>query len=312
MPRATERPLTPRFGAHMSIAGGLHRAIDLAEAAGCDCVQVFVKNQRQWSARPLRDDEIAAWHAAQQRTGIAPAIAHATYLINLASPDNAIWQRSIAACADELRRCSALRIRGLVIHPGAHMGCGEAAGCRRVADALRIILDEFDDPIVRPLLEITAGQGTCLGHRLEHLAGMIDRSGRPERIGICFDTCHALAAGYRFDTDETYAATFDELDRRLGIARIECFHLNDSRRECGSRVDRHTHVGEGYVGRSAFRRIVTDPRFRNVPMILETPKGTDNRGRDLDRINLQRLRRLARPAPPAPPRPARRAASARR
>jgi deoxyribonuclease-4 len=280
----------------MSIAGGLHRAFDIAARAGCDCLQVFVKNQLQWSARPLRDNEIEAWNAAAARTGIGPVVAHATYLINLASPDDANWRRSIDAYLAELRRCEQLGIESLVVHPGAHMGAGESAGCRRIADALREILDRLGPARARPTLEITAGQGSCLGCRFEHLGEIIEMAGASERIAVCFDTCHALAAGYRYDTPETYAETMAALDRCAGLDRLAVFHMNDSARPLGSRVDRHAHIGAGHVGMAAFRRIVTDPRFASVPMILETPKGTDGRGRNLDRLNLARLRRLQRGA----------------
>jgi deoxyribonuclease-4 len=283
----------PRFGAHMSIAGGLYNAFDIAAAAGCDCLQVFVKNQRQWNARPLRDDEIAAWRAAAARTRIGPVIAHATYLINLASPDEGTWRKSIDAYLIELQRCELLDIESLVVHPGAHLGSGEIAGCRRVAAALDEVLRRLGPARVRPALEITAGQGTCIGHRFEHLRDIIAACRNQERLSICFDTCHALAAGYRFDTDKSYSETFDAFSRAIGLDRLACFHLNDSARPLGSRVDRHTHIGEGHVGRAAFRRIVTDPRFAHVPMILETPKGEDDRGRDYDRLNLGRLRRMA-------------------
>lgn len=321
--RRNVAPAAPRFGAHMSVAGGLHNAFDIAADAGCDCVQVFVKNQRQWAARPLTDEDLIAWQAAARRTGIAPVVAHATYLINLASPDDALWHRSIDAYVIELDRCAALGVAGLVVHPGAHLSAGEAAGCRRVADALRITLDRTAGLNVAELgasptgggaepidgytgraarrspqiwLEVTAGQGSCLGHRFEHLRDMIDAAGADERIGVCFDTCHALAAGYRFDTAQSFVDTFGAFDRILGLHRLRCFHLNDSQREAGSRVDRHTHIGRGHVGRGAFRLIVNDARFRSLPMILETPKGEDARGRDYDRLNLAALRRmLARP-----------------
>lgn len=276
----------------MSVAGGLHRAFDVAEAAGCDCLQVFVKNQRQWNARPLTDADVEAWREAARRTGIEPVVAHATYLINLASPDDAAWRKSVDAMAAELLRCEQLGIGGLVVHPGAHMGSGESAACRRVGAAVRELLQRLGDAAVRPLLEITAGQGTCIGHRFEHLGDILAACDASPRVGVCFDTCHAFAAGYRFDEDESYAETFAAFDRHIGLARLACFHLNDSLRECGSRVDRHTHVGQGHVGRGAFRRIVNDRRFVDVPMILETPKGTDARGRDLDRVNLACLRHM--------------------
>lgn len=274
----------------MSIAGGLHLAFDIAEAAGCDALQVFVKNQRQWAAKPLRDDEIESWRSAEKRTGIGPVVAHATYLINLASPDPANRQKSIDAYLGELQRCEQLGIAALVVHPGAHLGEGDAIGCGKVADALDQILDRLGPTRVRPALEITAGQGSSLGHRFEHIRDIIADCKAGDRLAVCFDTCHALAAGYRFDTDESYAETFDAFDQIVGLNRLACFHLNDSAKPLGSRVDRHTHIGQGHVGTDAFRRIVTDPRLVNIPMILETPKGEDDQGRDFDRLNLTRLR----------------------
>jgi len=282
----------PRFGAHMSIAGGLHLAFDIAERAGCDCLQVFVKNQRQWDAKPLVDAEIESWRAAEKRTGIGPVVAHATYLINLASPDPANRRKSIDAYLAELQRCEQLGITALVVHPGAHLGEGDSVGCRKVADALDQILDRLGPTRVRPALEITAGQGSSLGHRFEHIRDMIADCKAGDRLAVCFDTCHALAAGYRFDTDETYAETIDAFDRTIGLNRLACFHLNDSAKPLGSRVDRHTHIGQGCVGADAFRRIVTDSRLTQFPMILETPKGEDEHGQDHDRLNLALLRKF--------------------
>lgn len=296
-------PHSPRFGAHMSIAGGMHRALHLAAEAGCDCVQVFVKNQRQWSARPFSAAELEAWNEASAQLAIAPAVAHATYLINLASPDAATLRKSKEAFVCEIQRCNQLGIQGLVVHPGAHLGQGEVAGCAAVAASLRECLERTVDTQVQIWLEITAGQGSSLGCRFEHLGDIL--AALPvARVGVCFDTCHAVAAGYGMDTPERYRTTFDAFDRAIGLNKLRCFHLNDSARELGSRVDRHAHIGKGHVGLAAFRQIVNDPRFRRVPMILETPKGTDPRGRDLDRVNLGRLRRLLngpalrqRPAP---------------
>lgn len=287
-----------RLGAHMSISGGLDRAFGHGLRAGCDCLQIFTKNQQQWRSRPLADDEIARFKAAQQQSGIAPVLAHDSYLINLGSPDDEQWERSIAAFADELERCAALGVPYLVTHPGAHMGSGEEAGLQRVARALGRLLDAGTGAPTVVLLETTAGQGTSLGHRFEHLARLLELVRHDERLGVCVDTCHVLAAGYDFRTPESYAATFDAFDRLVGLGRIRAFHLNDSKKDLGSRVDRHTHIGEGFVGLEGFRPIVNDPRFADLPMILETPKG-DDLAEDIE--NLARLRALAAPAPPAHP-----------
>jgi deoxyribonuclease IV len=278
-----------KFGAHMSISGGLHKAFAHGERAGCDTIQIFSKNQQQWRAKPLAEQDIAQFKAEQQRSGFAPIIVHDSYLINLASPNDELWEKSIAAFAEELERCAALGIPYIVTHPGAHTGSGEETGLRREADALNRLFDAGTGAGVMVLLETTAGQGTCLGHRFEHLARLIELANQPARLGVCVDTCHILAAGYDIRTPETYAATFEEFDRVIGVERIKALHVNDSQKDLGSRVDRHTHIGEGCVGIEGFRALVNDPRFADVPMILETPKG-DDLAEDI--ANLAKLREL--------------------
>jgi deoxyribonuclease IV len=278
-----------KFGAHMSISGGLHKAFGHGERAGCDTVQIFSKNQQQWRGKPLTAEDVALFQAEQLRTGFEPLIVHDSYLINLASPKDDLWEKSIAAFADELERCAALGIPYLVTHPGAHVGSGEEVGLRREADALNRLFDADTGAPTMVLLETTAGQGTCLGYRFEHLAMLIELVEHDQRIGICVDTCHLLAAGYDIRTPEACAATFDELDRVIGLERIKAFHLNDSQKDLGSRVDRHTHIGEGCVGLDGFRAILNDPRFAQLPMILETPKG-DDLAEDIE--NLAKLRGL--------------------
>ncbi|MFN8570090.1 MAG: deoxyribonuclease IV [Kouleothrix sp.] len=281
-----------KFGAHMSISGGLHKAFGHGERAGCDTIQIFSKNQQQWRAKPLAEAEIAQVRAEQQRCGMSPLIVHDSYLINLASPNDELWEKSIAAFADELERCRLLGIPYLVTHPGAHTGSGEAAGLQREAVALNRLLDAGVGGDVMILLETTAGQGSCLGYRFEHLAQLIEQTSRADRLGVCVDTCHLLAAGYDIRSAEACAATFAEFDRVIGLARIKAFHLNDSQKDLGSKVDRHTHIGAGYVGIAGFHAIVNDPRFAELPMILETPKG-DDLAEDLE--NLARLRALIEP-----------------
>ena len=266
---------TPRFGAHMSTSGGLHRAFAHGERAGCDTIQIFSKNQQQWRGKPLGEAEIALFKAEQQRSGLGPLVVHDSYLINLASPGDELWGKSIAAFADELERCRALGIPYLVTHPGAHTGSGEAAGLAREAQALNRLLDAGVGGDVQILLETTAGQGTTLGSRFEHLAELIERAGGHPRVCVCADTCHLLAAGYDIRTPEACAATFAEFDRLVGLERLKLFHLNDSQKDLGSRVDRHAAIGAGCVGLEGFRAIVNDPRFAGLPMILETPKGDD-------------------------------------
>lgn len=280
------------FGAHMSISGGVSKSFARGEAAGCAAMQIFAKSERQWQAKPYPAEEVAAFKAEQQRSGISPVIVHDSYLINLATPDAALWEKSIAAFADELERCALLAIPYLVTHPGAHTGSGEAAGLQREADALNRLFATGIAPGVTVLLETTAGQGTALGWRFEHLAQLFELVEQPARLGICVDTCHIFAAGYDIRTAATYAATFAEFDQVVGIDRIRAFHLNDSLKELGSRVDRHTHIGAGHIGREAFRLLVNDPRFTHLPMIIETPKGKNPQDPSEDIRNLTLLRSL--------------------
>jgi deoxyribonuclease-4 len=264
-----------KFGAHMSIAGGLHTAFGHGERAGCDVIQIFSKNQQQWRAKPLAETDIARFRAEQERSGIPAALVHDSYLINLASPDDALWQKSIDAFRDELERCAALGIPFLVTHPGAHVGSGETAGLARVAAALSQLFAEAAGAGVTVLLETTAGQGSSLGWRFEHLAQIMGTTSHPERLGVCVDTCHVFAAGYDIRTADTYAAMLAEFERVVGLRHLHAFHLNDSLKDLGSRVDRHAHVGAGCIGIEAFRLLVNDPRFSQLPAVLETPKGDD-------------------------------------
>ena len=278
-----------KFGAHMSISGGLHKAFGHGERAGCEALQIFSKNQQQWRAKPLTEADIAMFKAEHQRCGAWPLAVHDSYLINLATPGDELWEKSIAAFGEELERCAALGIPYLVTHPGAHTGSGEDAGLRREADALNRLFKEGVGGDVLVLLETTAGQGTCLGYRFEHLARLIELVEHQERLGVCVDTCHILAAGYDIRTPEAYTATFAEFDRLVGLDRIKVFHVNDSQKGLGSRVDRHTHIGEGEIGIEGFRALVNDARFVDLPMILETPKGEDLAE---DIANLAQLRGL--------------------
>ena len=283
----------PAFGAHMSVAGGLETAFRRGAAVGCDCLQIFVKNQRQWQAAPLTKDGIVRFRAAQRETGLAPVLAHAGYLLNLASPDGPIRKRSILGLVDELERCAALGLPGLVLHPGAYREGTPAAGIKRVVKALDQVQRACPGYSCKILLETTAGQGTSLGHRFGQLAAICHGVADSDRLGVCLDTCHLFAAGYDFRTAAGYAAMIDELNSAIGVANVECIHLNDSKRELGSRVDRHEHIGKGRIGKRGFAHVVNDPRLVRVPMILETPKGKDGRGTDLDKVNLKRLRGLS-------------------
>jgi deoxyribonuclease IV len=292
--RGHRAPVSRKFGAHMSIAGGCDRAIWAAHAVPFETVQLFTKNNNQWKAPPLTVEHAEMFRSAMRQTGIVSPVAHTSYLINLASPDDGLWEKSIDAMTVEVERCQLLAIRDLVLHPGAHMGAGEDAGLLRVARALDEVHRRTEGSDVVIDLETTAGQGTCLGHRFEHLGAIRDRVIRPERLGVCVDTCHIFAAGYPLDTPAEYDETIDRLGRSIGLDRVRVWHLNDSCRDCGSRVDRHAGIGAGRMGLEPFRHLVNDPRFRDLPMILETPKGTED-GEDLDIRNARILRQLVRP-----------------
>jgi deoxyribonuclease-4 len=275
------------LGAHMSVSGGLSSAFERAQSIGINTMQVFTKNQNRWEQKPAAPDEIARWFAAQQATGISPVVSHAAYLINMGSPDEALWNRSVNAMIDELTRAEQLGILGVVVHPGAHMGAGEEAGIARIVAALDRAHAATAGYRTLTLLEATAGQGSALGYRFEQLRAMQDGVGEPERVGFCFDTCHVFAAGYDIRTPETYAATMSKFDTVLGMDRLKCFHFNDSKKGLASRVDRHDHVGTGLLGLAPFGFILNDPRFAAVPMILETPKSEDMH-EDVENLRLLR------------------------
>ena len=276
----------PWLGAHMSIAGGLDRAIARAEAASCTALQIFTKNASRWQAKSLAAEEVRRFRRAWQASAVGPVVAHASYLINLASPDDDLRQRSIDALRDERQRCHLLGIGGLVVHPGAHMGAGEEAGLARVIASLRQMLAE--DLPVEILLENTAGAGTCLGGPVAHLQQVLQAVDGP--LALCLDTCHAQAFGYALDRAAGYDQWLDVLIQGPGLQYLRLFHVNDSRGGCGNRKDRHAHIGEGTIGIGGFRRLMQDPRLASIPRILETPKGDDD---SMDRINLLRLRALA-------------------
>jgi deoxyribonuclease-4 len=278
-----------RLGAHMSISGGVDTAFDRGEQVGCDAIQIFTKNNNQWRAAPLEEETVERYHRRQAETAITPVVAHASYLLNLATPDDELWNKSIDALVVEMQRCDVLSIPYLVIHPGSHMGTGEEAGVVRNADAVNIAHDRQPYAQVKITLETTAGQGTNLGYRFEHLAAMIDGTDAKDRLAVCYDTCHTLAAGYDFRTPEGYAEVLREFDEIIGLDRLMVFHFNDSKQDLGSRRDRHAHIGEGSVGLEGFRHILNDPRFEEIPMLLETPKSKDMHE---DVENLARLRGL--------------------
>ena len=263
------------LGAHMSVAGGVSKAFERAASIDINTMQVFTKNQNRWQQKPTPQKEIDRWFELQAQTGIGPVVSHAAYLINLGSPDDALWEKSADALVDELTRAEELGILGVVLHPGAHMSAGEAAGIARIVAGLDRAHAATRGYKTLTLIENTAGQGSVLGYRFEQLRAMLDGVAEPARIGFCLDTCHAFAAGYDIRTPETYAETMAAFDQLLGLKRLKCFHFNDSKKGLGSRVDRHDHIGSGLLGLAAFGFILNDARFAEVPMILETPKSED-------------------------------------
>ena len=279
------------FGSHLSIAGGMHKAVLEAERLGFDTVQVFTKNQQQWKSKPLEDAAKEAWLGELARVKFSQTVSHDSYLINLASPDEALRAKSIALFEEELRRCVLLKIPWLVTHPGAHIGDGEEVGLSRVAKSLDIVHENVKTRDVVTCLEITAGQGTGLGYKLEHLAEIISQVKSPERLGVCLDTAHLFAAGYDF-RGRKYQSLMKQIEATIGVDRIKVWHLNDSKKELGSRVDRHDHIGKGTIGLEGFTGIVRDKAFKNVPKILETPKAKNEEGVDWDTVNLGALKGL--------------------
>lgn len=301
------------FGAHLSIAGGLENALEAARRQHMDCVQIFTANQRRWSMAPLSQAAADAWKArlremSWDRRRPPRAVSHASYLINIASPDRALHRRSAALLRLELERCEALSIPLCVLHPGAHLGPraasdaplgseptrAELAGLKRAARGLDRVHRDLPGLRVVTCLETTAGAGTTLGYDFRHLAIIAELVREPQRLGFCLDTCHVTAAGYDMTRDDRAARVLGEFDRVCGLGKLRVLHLNDSLGAVGSRRDRHAHIGHGYCGLACFRALVNSPRIKAVPKILETPKGTNERGVDWDVVNIRRLRRLQR------------------
>jgi deoxyribonuclease IV len=285
----------PILGAHQSIAGGYYKAVELAAGIGCQCVQLFTKNNNQWRAKALTDDDTKKFKDALARLNITHPLAHDSYLINLAAPDDALWQKSLEAYAVELLRAEHLGIPYVVMHPGSFTTSSEEAGLKRIITALDEVLDKVGKLKVCTLLENTAGQGSALGWRFEQLAAIRAGVKQPERLAVCIDTCHLLAAGYPISTPKDYDATMGELDKVIGLKLVKAIHLNDSKKKLGSRVDRHEHIGQGRIGLEGFRLLLNDSRFAEVPMYLETPKENENGefdGARLDKMNLETLRGL--------------------
>jgi deoxyribonuclease-4 len=259
----------------MSISGGIDKAVDHAVSVESDAVQVFTKNQRQWNAKPIADEEAERFRTRYAEAGLKGVVAHDSYLINLASPKDDLWEKSIAAFKDEVERCELLGIPFLVTHPGSHTGSGREAGLDRIVAALERVHTDLPGYKTRTLLETTAGQGTNLGSTFEDLAYLLENTAAPERLGVCFDTCHVFVAGYDIRTPETYESTMAEFDQGVGLAQIEAFHFNDAKEDLGTKKDRHHLIGQGYIGAEGFRNFMNDHRFDGKPALLETDKGDD-------------------------------------
>jgi len=275
----------------MSIAGGVHTAVERGISTGCTTMQMFVKNNNQWRGKELSDEDISTYKKLLQESSIGPVVVHDTYLINLCATDKEILRKSRTALKDELDRCERLGVEYLNFHPGSHIGAGEKEGIKRIAESLNTIHDQTRGYAVRSVLETTAGQGTAIGYRFEQLREIIDLVDDAERMAVCVDTCHVFAAGYDIATERGYEKTFEDFDAVIGLGRLAAFHVNDSKREFGSRVDRHEHIGKGAIGKTGFRLLMNDDRFRTVPKILETPKGPEMKE---DVMNMRVLRSMVK------------------
>lgn len=263
------------LGAHMSIAGGIEKAPDRAKSVGCEILQIFTKNSNQWGDPLLSDQTIIQFKKKMEETGLKLAFSHDSYLINLGSPNQTLYQKSLNAFIEEHKRSEALELMGVVFHPGAHVGSGDQAAIQKIAEAINLTHEETKGFKTFTLLENAAGQGSCVGHRFEHLAEILERVKDRSRMGVCLDTQHAFAAGYDLRAEEGYQKVFDEFDRLVGIEWIKAFHLNDSKKELGTRVDRHENIGKGHLGITPFKCLMHDKRFESIPMSLETPKSED-------------------------------------
>src|SRR5688572_12698973 len=287
-----------RIGAHMSVAGGVSNAVERAVVHGCEALQIFSKNASQWKGKPLDPADVGAFRRRLDETGITPVVSHASYLINLATTFPLLREQSIAAFVDELDRAETLGLLGVVIHPGTCTAGSEDDALRLIGEAIRRAFKARPRRRTMVLLEHTAGQGRTVGHRFEHLAAILAHLDGSPRIGVCLDTCHLLASGYDIADSAGYENTFESFERIVGLERLAVFHGNDSKRPCGSRVDRHEHIGKGFVGLAPFRRLLADPRFGGKAILIETEKArsAERAGTLLvdpyDKKNLDTLRRL--------------------
>lgn len=277
------------LGAHMSIAGGLYKALEQGERLSCTAIQLFTKNANQWKGKVFEEEEIDRFLSLRKKSSISKIFAHDSYLINLASGSPALRTKSINALIAEMERCRILSIPYIIMHPGAHLGINEDEGINNIVNSLNVILEKTDEWPVGIAMETTAGQGTSIGYRFEHLSRIINGVKENDRIKVCLDTCHIFAAGYDISTAEGYADVMKEFDRIVGIDKLVCFHVNDCKKGLGSRVDRHEHIGKGALGQLPFRLLMNDKRFADIPKIIETPKDKDMKN---DRKNLGILRKM--------------------
>lgn len=286
-----------RLGAHITAAGGIWKAFSRAEDVGCETAMVYAKSNRQWRSKPISDDDLLKFQktAASYAGRIDPIVIHAAYLINMASDRPEVVEKSVVALRDEVDRAESLDVSRLVFHPGSHMGQGEEVGLRKIAEALRQVIHDTSGYQVRICLETMSGQGTNLGYKFEHLAYLLTEIDVPDRVGVCFDTCHVFTAGYDIRTPAAYAETMHQFDQLVGLDQIQCFHFNDSKFDIGTRKDRHQHIGRGFLGEQAFANFLNDPRWKDHPAHLETPKiDKDDDGNEIpmDVVNLATLRQL--------------------
>ena len=271
----------PPLGAHTSTSGGIFNAISEGKEIAADVVQIFSKNQRQWVGKEYSEDDLEKFCQTIDETGVKPVMIHTSYLINLCSPKADIESKSMDALIDELRRAHTLKIPYVVQHPGSHLDTGEMAGIKKIAENIKLCFDKAGVRDVKLLLETTAGQGTNLGYKFEHLRDIIDQSGVEDKLGVCLDTCHVFGAGYDIRTKQDWQSTLNEFDIIIGIPKLKGFHFNDSLNGVGTRKDRHARIGKGEIGTTAFRHIMQDGRFKEIPMILEIPGGTEAYAEDL-------------------------------
>ncbi len=286
---------TGPIGAHLSLAKGLHKALYKAEACGCTALQIFTKSSGTWKERILLPEETVAFAQAREKTGIHEIASHTSYLINLASIEKKKHRLSCDALRNELVRSSMLKIPYVILHPGSHMSAGEEKGIRQIAESINRIFKQTPKIKTKLLLETPAGQGTCVGHTFEQLASILELIDNQKLIGVCLDTCHIFAAGYDIRTERSYEKTLADFDSKIGFRHLYMIHLNDSKKELGTRVDRHEHIGKGHIGLKAFELIMTDKKLQGIPKIIETPKGKN--GEDMDRVNLGLLKKLQTQAP---------------